>query len=178
MKKLFMILPLVLVLCFVFGCEKEDDDVAVVDIEADVEANKNLNDEWDEAYNAADIDRLMSLYTDDAVRIPPNEPSLIGKEAIQGNFQQNFDQFTTENDSEAVDVKIGGDLAFVRGTWTDIQTPKAGGESLYLNGNFVVINQKQTDGSWKTICEIWSIEQLIFPPQEIDSVVIPHTNKE
>ena len=180
MKKLFMILPLVLVLCFTFSCQQGEEvaEEPVVDVEADFEANKNLNDAWDEAYNAADIDRLMSLYTDDAVRIPPNEPALIGKEAIQGNFQQSFDQFTTENDSEAVDVKIGGDLAFVRGTWTDIQTPKAGGESLYLNGNFVVINQKQTDGSWKTICEIWSIEQLIFPPQEIDSVVIPHTIKE
>ena len=168
MKKLLMVIPLVILLCFAFGCQqnKEVAEEPVVDISADIEACKNLNDAWDEAYNAGDIDRLLSIYTDDAIRIPPNEPALIGKEAIQGNFQQSFDQFTEENDSVVVDVKIGGDLAFVRGTWTDIQTPKDGEESLNLNGNFVVINQKQTDGSWKTICDIWSVEQLIFPPQE------------
>jgi len=169
MKKLLTIIPLVTLLCFAFSCQKQAEEVAeepVVDISADIEANKNLNDEWDEAYNAGDIDRLLSCYTDDAVRIPPNEPALIGKEAIRGNFQQSFDQFTEESDSVVENVKIGGDLAFVRGTWTDILTPKAGGESLNLNGSFVAINQKQPDGSWKTICEIWSNEQLIFPPQE------------
>ena len=168
MKKFLTIIPLVILLCFTFGCQ-EGEEVAeepVIDISADIEANKNLNDAWDEAYNAGDVDRLMSLYTDDAVRIPPNEPALIGKEAIQGNFQQSFDLFTKETDSVVVDRKIGGDLAFVRGTWKDIQTPKAGGESLNLNGSFVAINQKQPDGSWKIICEIWSNEQLIFPPQE------------
>jgi uncharacterized protein (TIGR02246 family) len=168
MKKLLMTLPLALVLCFSFGCQQGEEvaEEPSVDVAGDIEANKNLNDAWDEAYNVGDIDRLLSLYTDDAVRIPPNEPALIGKEEIRSNFQQIIDQFTEENDSTVVDVKIGGDLAFVRGNWTDIQTPKAGGEALNLNGNFVVINQKQLDGSWKTICEIWSNEQLIYPTLE------------
>jgi len=167
MKKFLTIIPLVFLLCFTFGCQQGEEvaEEPAVDISVDIEANKNLIDAWDKDYNSGDIERLLSLYTDDAVRIPPNEPALVGKEAIQGNFQQSFDQFTEENDL-VVDVKIGGDLAFVRGTWKDIQTPKAGGESLNLNGNFVVINQKQPDGSWKTICDIWSCEQLIFPPQE------------
>ena len=168
MKKLLMVIPLVILLCFTFSCQQGEEvaEEAVVDISVDIEANKNLNDAWDEAFNAGDIDRLLSIYTDDAVMIPPNEPALIGKEEIRGNFQQIFDQFIEENDSVVVDVKIGGNLAFVRGTWKAIQTPKAGGESLNLNGNFLDINQKQPDGSWKRICGIWSCEQLIFPPQE------------
>jgi len=168
MKKLFMILPLVLVLCFTFGCQQGEEvsEEPVVDIEADIVACKNLNDEWDEAYDARDIDRLVSIFTDDAVRMPPSEPALIGKEDIRSDFQREFDQFSSEQESEVVDVKIGGDLAFVRGTWKEIKTPKAGGESRNFNGNFTFINQKQPDGSWKIICETWSIEQLIFPPQE------------
>ncbi len=168
MKKLLMVIPLVFLLCFTFSCQKGEEvaEEPVVDISADIEACKNLDDEWEEAYNAGDIDRLLSLYTDDAVKIPPNKPALIGKEEIRSNFQQNFDRSTNENDSVVVDVKIGGDLAFVRGTWKAIQTPKAGGESLNFNGNFVVINQKQPDGSWKKICDIWSCKQLIYPPQE------------
>ncbi len=168
MKKLLTIIPLVFLLCFAFSYQQGEEvaEEPTVNVKADIQANKNLNDAWDEAYNAVDMDRLLSLYTDDAVRIPPNEPPLIGKEAIQGNFQQSFDMFTEETDSVIADIKISGDFAFVRGTWKDIQTPKAGGEALNFNGSFVAINQKQPDGSWKTICEIWSCEQLIFPPQE------------
>lgn len=169
MKKLLFVIPLAFLLCFNFSCRQGEEvaEEVVVDISADIEANKNLSsDEYDEAYNAGDIDRLLSNYADDAVRIPPNEPALIGKDVIRANYKLSFDQFTGENDSVVVDVKVSGDLAFVRGTWTEISTPKAGGESLNLNGSWVAINQKQPDGSWKTICEIWSKEQLIFPPQE------------
>jgi uncharacterized protein (TIGR02246 family) len=169
MKKLLMIIPLVILLCITFSCQKGEEvaEEPAVDVEADIEANKKLSsDEYDEAYNTGDIDRLLSNYADDAVRIPPNEPALIGKDAIRANYQLSFDQFTGENDSIVVDVKVSGDLAFVRGTWTEISTPKDGGESREFNGNWVAINQKQPDGSWKTICEIWSKEQLISPPPE------------
>jgi len=138
----------------------------VVDVEADIEAVKKIGDEFNTAFNAGDTDKLVSIYTDDAVRIPPNEPALIGKEAIRGRFQRLFDQFTVEHESVVVDVKVSGDLAFFRGTWTTIDTPKDGGEPLKFNGNFVSIIQKQPDESWKTICNSWSNEQLILPPIE------------
>jgi ketosteroid isomerase-like protein len=166
MKKLLMIIPLVILLCFTFGCQQGEEvaEEPVVDVEADVEAIKDLGEERLAAVNTGDIDRLMSLYADNAVRIPPNEPALIGKEAIQGNFQQGFDLFTEETDSVVVDRKIGGDLVFLRGTWTSIQTPKTGGETLKYNGNWVAIDQKQPEGIWKIICEIWSDESLVYPP--------------
>jgi uncharacterized protein (TIGR02246 family) len=167
-KKLIAVIPLVFLICFAFSCQpgKEAVEKVVADLSADIEANKNLNEAWDEAYNAGNIEGLLALYTEDAITIPPNEPPYVGKEAIRAHFQQAFDQFTEETDSVVVDVKISGDLAFVRGTWKDILTPKAGGETLNLNGSFVAINQKQTDGAWKTICETYSNEQLVFPSQE------------
>lgn len=132
MKKLFLIMSLVIFLCLAFSCQKPVEDVAeepVVDIEADIQACKDLNDAWDEAYVAQDIDKLMSIFSDDAVRMPPNEPVLIGKEEIRSNFQQEFDQFsTTDQKSVVIDVRVGGDLAYVRGTWKETQTSKAGGK--------------------------------------------------
>lgn len=168
MKKILTVIPLVFLLCFSFGCQPSQKiaEKAAADFSADIEANKNLVEAWDEAYNAGNIEGLLALYTDDAVKIPPNEPPYVGREAIRAHFQQAFDQFIEETDSVVVDAKIGADLAFVRGTWKDILTPKAGGEALNLNGSFVAINQKQADGSWKTICEIYSHEQLVFPSQE------------
>jgi uncharacterized protein (TIGR02246 family) len=168
MKKLLMILPLVFLLCFTFSCQQGEEvgveaDVGVeVDVEADVEAIKKITDDFNAAINAGNIDKLVSLYTDDAVRIPPNKPPLVGKEAIRSLFQEQLDQFTVQNEGIIVDLKVSGDLAFVRGSWTSINTPKTGGEPLKYNGSFVSVFQQQPEGSWKVICNIWSNEQLIF----------------
>lgn len=163
-----IIIPLALLLCFAFSCQQGEEvsEEPAVDVEADIEAIKKIKDEFNVAFNAGDVDKLVSIFTDDAARIPPNEPALIGKEAIRGLFQRQFDQFTMEHESVLVDFKVSGDLAFFRGTWTSFNTPKDGGEPLKLNGNFVSIIQKQPDGSWKTICNSWSNEQLILPPIE------------
>jgi uncharacterized protein (TIGR02246 family) len=168
MKKLLMIIPLVILLCFTFSCQQGEEvaEEPAVDVEADKEAIKKITDDFNAAINAGNIDKLVSLYTDDAVRIPPNKPALVGKEAIRSLFQEQLDQFTVQNEGVIVDLKVSGDLAFVRGSWTSINTPKTGGEPLKFNGNFVSIIQKQPDGSWKTICNSWSNEQLLLPPIE------------
>ncbi len=168
MKKFLTIIPLVFLLCFTFGCQQGEEvaEEPAVDVEADKEAIKKITDDFNAAINAGNIDKLVSLYTDDAVRIPPNKPALVGKEAIRSLFQEQLDQFTVQNEGVIVDLKVSGDLAFVRGSWTSINTPKTGGEPLKFNGNFVSIIQKQPDGSWKTICNSWSNEQLILPPIE------------
>ncbi len=167
MKKLLFI-PLVFLLCLAFGCQKGEEvaEEPVVDVEADIALIKKIVDEWNAANNAGVIDKLVSFFTDDAVRIPANEPALIGKEAIRDWLQQSFDQFTVESESRFVDAKVSGDLAFFRGTWTSLNTPKDGGKPLNLNGNFVSIIQKRLDGSWKTVFNSWSNEQLILPPPE------------
>ncbi len=168
MKKLPTVIPLVILLCFTFGCQQGEEvaEEPAVDVEADKEAIKKITDDFNAALNAGDIDKLVSLFTDDAVRIPPNEPALIGKEAIRGLFQQQLDQFTVQNEGVIVDLKVSGDLAFFRGSWTSINTPKDGGEPLNYNGSYVSVIQKQPDGSWKTICNSWSNEQLILPSPE------------
>ena len=168
MKKLFIVIPLVILLCFTFGCQQAEEvaEKPTVDVEADIAAMKKIQDEFRAALNAGDIDKLVSFHSDDAVRIPPNKPALIGKEAIREDFQQFFDQFIQEQENVLVDVRVSGDLGYYCGTWTDIDTPKAGGEPLKFNGSFVLINQKQPDGSWKIVFNSWSFEQLILPSQE------------
>ena len=167
MRKLFMVLALVFLLCFTFSCQQGEEvaEEPVVDVEADVEAIKKITDDFNAAMNAGNVDKLVSLYTDDAVRIPPNKPPQVGKEAIRSSFQEYLDKFTVQNEGVIVDLKVSGDLAFVRGSWTSINTPKTGGDSLKENGSFVSVIQKQPDGSWKIICNIWSDENLVSQTQ-------------
>jgi len=167
MKKLFMVLPLVFLLCFTFSCQKAEEvaEESVVDVEADVEALKKIEEEWGAAFASGDVEKFLSFYTDDAVNIQFNEPPLIGKEANRGILQQLFDQFTMEVDGTLEDVQVSCDLAFTRGTNTGVRTPKAGGESIKFKTNWVTIYRKQSDGTWKCICNTLSDENLISPIQ-------------
>jgi uncharacterized protein (TIGR02246 family) len=172
MKNLFMIMSLVCLLCFTFGCQ-QGEEVAEeatpgieVDVAADIEAIKKINEEYESAHNAGDINKFVSLFTDDAVRFPAAGPALIGKKAIGDWLPQILDQYTVELKQVLVDFKVSGDLAFYHGTWTTTNTPKGGGEPFKLNGNVIVIMQKQADGAWKIICSGWSNEQLIRPWEE------------
>ena len=86
--------------------------------------------------------------------MPPNEPSVIGKEAITARLQTRLEQFTQKLSSE--EVEVAGDWAFRRGTYTFTRTPKAGGQPIQDNGKCLLILQKQPDGSWKTFRAIWN----------------------
>jgi uncharacterized protein (TIGR02246 family) len=132
--------------------------------EADVEAIKAAIEEWEVAWNSQDMEKLLSLYADDAVRMPPNEVEEVGKNAIRASFQQSFDEMTAEGGGEAVDVRVAGDLAYARGPWVATSTPKTGGEPIQDNSKWVEVLQRQADGSWKIICEMWNSNNP--PPEE------------
>ena len=66
---------------------------------------------WDDAFNAADLERLVALYAEDAVDMPPGFPALEGIEAISGDLQYIFETFDARHQTSIVDLKIDGDLA-------------------------------------------------------------------
>lgn len=72
MNKLLIVIPLV----FLFiGC-REDERVPV-EPKADAQAIKDLIVEFNAVFNTADIDKVLSYYADDVVRIPSNSPASI-----------------------------------------------------------------------------------------------------
>jgi uncharacterized protein (TIGR02246 family) len=168
MKKLLCVVPLALLLCLSFGCQKgkEAKKEVGVDVGAVGEEIRQFVKEWAKAMNAGDLDRIMSMVTDDCVRIPPNAPPLIGREAIRQDQRMSFDQYNFQGDEAVVDFRVSGDFAFSRGTWAYSLTPKSGGESEKFKGNFIDIYQKQPDGSWKLFWNTWSDESLVSPPQD------------
>ncbi|NIM59869.1 MAG: hypothetical protein GTO16_13160, partial [Candidatus Aminicenantes bacterium] len=48
MKKLLSVIPLVILLCFTFGCQQGEEvaEEPVVDVEADIAALKKIEEEW------------------------------------------------------------------------------------------------------------------------------------
>ena len=132
-----------------------------VNAPADVQAVKGIDATFDKPYNAGNAEALVSaVYTNDAVRLEPNQKALVGKDEIKGLFQKYFDQFATEGRDVTEDVRVSGDLAVVRGTYEARSSLKAGGFSAQDKGKWVSALQRQPDGSWKCF---WDISNSDLP---------------
>jgi ketosteroid isomerase-like protein len=159
MKKPILVLSLVSLLCFTFGCQKGEEvaEAPKVNVEADVAAIKASFNEFVQLYNAADFGKIMSNYAETSIQMPPNESVRKGKEAVLLGYQKTRELNDEHCDSSVVeDVRVSGDLAVVRGTDTGTTTPKSGGEPVKYNLKWLTVLERQTDGTWKWIYEMWN----------------------
>ena len=112
MKHLFIPLAIVAFLCFTFACQQGEGVIVEpkADEQADIQTIKDIVSDINAAVNAADIERLVSFCADDMIRIFPNAPPLIGKEAYRSRFQEIFDQFNLQEEDVVENVIVSGDL--------------------------------------------------------------------
>ncbi len=130
----------------------------VATTEADVEAINRERQTFRAALYSGDLDILMALWSEDGVVMPPNEPSVTGKEAIRSWTQNLFNQFVVQLTITSEQVEVFGDWAFVRTTYTTALTPKAGGEVVEESGKNIWIWKREADGSWKLAHNIWNLD--------------------
>ncbi len=147
---------LVLLTLSLCACAPSEPAVQQPTTEADNAAIEQVGADFVRAHNAADIDGLVGLFTADAVRMPPNEPSAGGAAGIRGWFGARFEQATAEVSVFVGETEIAGDWAYSRGTYTLTVTPKEEGEPMEDNGKWLNIMQRQADGAWKIHRNIWN----------------------
>lgn len=117
---------------------------------ADVQAIKKSIDDYAKAMNAGDADQAVALVTDKAVYANNHYPVAVGKEAIRSMHATWFTLFKMEFSCPVEDVRVVGDLAVARGSWTAKDTPKAQGIApINDRGSWMVTFARQSDGSWK-----------------------------
>jgi ketosteroid isomerase-like protein len=115
----------------------------------DLAAITAFNERYLQAINEEDIRALSSLTTDGHVMLPPNREPVVGKaanDALNGNA---FERFDFSEMWTPVETVIDGNLAFQRGTYSVIATPRSDGERLAVRGSFLRIYQRQPDGAWR-----------------------------
>ncbi len=127
--------------------------------EADIQAQRDLAVEFDAAVNSGDLQRFLALYTESALRLPPGGGPLQGKEAIGRAIQQFFNEYDAAHQLIVLDARVSGNLAFARGRWQSTGTPKDGGEPRRGAGAWTTIRERQADGSWKTVLDIWNRDE-------------------
>ena len=156
---------LISVALLVFGCTQKVNDPA------DVQAIKDMVARFDKAVNAGDAEAVAADHdAAGAMRMEPNQPALVNKEAIRSSFQKFFDQYTGDVRNIAEDIRVSGDLAVARGTYEEKSSLKAGGYSIRDKGKWATASQRQPDGTWKCFWVIWNsdlpVAEALRPGQE------------
>jgi uncharacterized protein (TIGR02246 family) len=147
-----IIMMILLILCSTCQTGSTESDLQAI--------TKLVTDDYDMAFNTGDADARASLYADDAVMMPPNEPLIRSKEAIRA-YEAQDDSLDLQLTDTATDVQVFGNWGFVQGTYTVTTAQELGGESILENGKFVVIVKRIHDGSWKIAHDIWNSDSVV-----------------
>ena len=108
-----------------------------------------------DAANANDAARWASLYTENAVMMPPNSPVVEGRAAIE-SWLAKLPVKITDAKGTALEVEGAGSVAYVRGSYSmSLQIPGLP-ESVPQQGKLLQIYARQPAGSWLLARDIWN----------------------
>jgi len=137
-------LSLVLALAFASACAPKVNDPAAV------QAVKQSVETFAKAMNAGDGEALVSVMTEKTIYADNHFPVVVGRSAVKQMYDAQFGMFTAAFQAPVDDVRVVGDLAVSRGTWTITLTPKAAGLApMSDSGSWMAISSRQPDGTWK-----------------------------
>jgi uncharacterized protein (TIGR02246 family) len=112
--------------------------------------------EYSESLNSGDLDRWLDLWTEDGVQMPPDEPPIAGIDSIRARNRALLDKFTFDIGITNQEVETAGDWAYARGTYKARLMPKDGGRPISIDGKYMTILARQSDGSWKIHRDIFN----------------------
>jgi len=110
-----------------------------------------MEDAYAAAYSAGDANAVVAYYADDAVSMPANEPSAVGKAAILASLQKSIDERKSPVSQayEVVDLYAEGDLLIETGK----STTKDSTGAVISTGKYMSVFKK-VDGKYICIRDI------------------------
>jgi hypothetical protein len=129
---------------------------------------QNLADQWGKAYTAQSADALTSLYSKDAILLPPGiERPLSGEGAIHRYFEELVKQPPMKNFSaKAIEGRTTGpDAGFAAGTFGGDMHDAATGASSHAMGTFMC-DVVREGASWKFRSDAWNLLPAAQPQKE------------
>ncbi len=160
MRKLSLIWAILAVIA-VPGCGQQ------VDVAAEEAALRAADAEWLKAFEAKDVERMVSFYAEGASVFPPNAPVVTGREAIRQMWTELVANpgFALSWQVTKVEMAQSGELAWVQETYEfTMQGPD--GTLQEDRGKAVLVWKKQADGSWKAVADIFNSDLPLPAPAE------------
>jgi len=134
---------------------------------ADKAAIDKTRNQYMAAWTAGSADRVAAMYADDAIVLYPNRGAVVGKVAILAYFKGFYEQYAQESFVlESDEIRIAGNWAYDRGTYRLAMSPRAGGSRIEDHGKYLVILERQGDGSWKVARDMDNSSQPLPPASQ------------
>src|SRR6476620_6020113 len=110
-------------------------------------AVRKLHDEVVKSFNTLDIEKLLSLHSEDIILMEPNMQTIHGKKEVKKLFEKLKQQaITLKLSFNIYEMEVFGERAFVRGQV--IKTTIQNNRPVHESGKFITLSRKQKDGSW------------------------------
>lgn len=155
------VLFVLVILSLFAACQSQGADTRA----ADEATLRNLDAEWSKAAGAKDLEKTVSYYTDDAIILPPNLPTITGKQGARAMWQGMFSVpgFGGGWKATKVEVARSGDLGWVTGTY-ELSETDASGRPIVDQGKYLEVWRKQADGSWKCVADMFNTDLSSVAP--------------
>jgi ketosteroid isomerase-like protein len=159
MKK---ILLYVLIVILLGACQRNRQYSHLIAWRTDVKEIRTWFENYTEAINSADIERILSYESDDICYYPSNQPFFSGKENLRNWFISYFNYFSPKESFSFLDFKVYGDFAYVIGKYSLQGNIKQTGEEFRDNGKFTNFFKRRSDGNWICTQSLWNSDNRIF----------------
>ena len=120
----------------------------------DQAAIRERSDAFVKAFNAKDIDAVLDVYTENSTFMPPNQPVLLGKDALKTFYDDLIKSGATNLKLDVGEVSGHGPLAYQSGTYEMDVTP-AKGPADHDRGKYLFIARK-LNGNWRYEYMVWN----------------------
>jgi uncharacterized protein (TIGR02246 family) len=129
-------------------------------VESDRAAIEEVNRKTLQALNEGNLQLMNEMVAPNHIMMIPGRPPLVGREAIVAS---NKNLVETWNDVEIwhpAETVVAGDWAYQRGGYDITLTPKKpGGRSIRSIGKYIHIYQRQPDGNWLMIRDMFNSDK-------------------
>lgn len=120
---------------------------------SDRAAIESVEDRWVTAAQAANWDEVASLYSEDAVVMPPNAESAEGRAGVL-EVLRSFPPLQSVN-FDQVHIDGCGDLAYVHGEY-QMTFALPDNQTMEDRGKYIAIFERQADGQWRMTRDIFN----------------------
>jgi uncharacterized protein (TIGR02246 family) len=120
-----------------------------------------VRDSYAKAVNAGDAKGVAMLYAADGVEMPPNQPSVKGRAAIEAYHQKLNSMMGAAITITATETIVQGDVAVDVGTYRQTLTPKAAGAKPFQDTGKYIVVLERTGGAWHVSHTIYNSD---LPP--------------
>jgi uncharacterized protein (TIGR02246 family) len=121
------------------------------------EPSTNPHEQILKASLSGDLEIIIKMFADDAILMPPNDTTLLGKDEIRSWWEDYFEFFRITSSVETErEVTVAGDQAYDRASISVTIIPKGRGATIRDDIRTLTVWRHEPDGAWKISHQMWN----------------------